>query len=215
MPGLPAGGGGQPVTDLYDGWWAAPMLDGSTACGQSGYAVFSVYAHERGLPWRDVEQQMQAAIERGDLVPWEATDVEPDWSASSTMMGGYLADIPYPHVRMYPDPTGRQRRRVRLRITQIMRHYHVSYFEAANPIWNGQTRTWQTAWDDEAGSGRQGVDFFDLYADARRYIDDVIREHFPPETHEIDGVADIDGEDRPTPAAAEARRAFRSAREGD
>jgi len=150
------------------------------------------------------------------LAPQRPADwQEPDWTKAGTRHhGGELADIPEPHIRLYPHEG--LRRPVRIRIVQLQRHYHVSIEECRNPVWDGQG--WREPNGDAEGAGRSFHPNFDLYADAKRFIADTVAEHFPAETHQIDTdlSAALDEHEYTGPDyLQEARRAARRARSGD
>lgn len=117
------------------------------------------------------------------------------------LSGGCLKDIPKPHVRQWPNDDG-VKRDVAFHVATYLSigcHYHVSFNQDANPIWNPQTNEeakptweaiqgtgygrrvigWQHAWDDEEGKGRVGGEVFSTKWKAARYIRLVVALVFP------------------------------------
>jgi len=88
--------------------------------------------------------------------------------AWGTTRGGYLADIPAPHLRRWPADA--RARRVTVDITSWIgvsigaRHYYCRVVEEDNPIWNpvletvgadaGKPHGWTYPWDDKEGKGQ-------------------------------------------------------------
>jgi len=162
---------------------------------------------------REPEQPASAAAKpaAGRPADWQ----EPDWTKTGTRHhGGELTDIPEPHIRLYPHEG--LRRPVRIRITQLQLHYHVSMVEGRNPVWDGTG--WREPNGDAEGAGQSFHPSFDLFADARRFIAETVAEHFPVETHQTDTdiSAALDEDEYVGPDyLQEARRAARRARSGD
>jgi hypothetical protein len=120
--------------------------------------------------------------------------------------GGYLKEIPKPHVRMFPNEKSKRRVSVAVMVYDLVggRHYRVSVTEEDNPIWNSHTQAehspnwkeiqgteygkkvvgWQVAWDDEEGKGLElysvGLDFLYQVED---FIRDAWENNFSDETH--------------------------------
>jgi hypothetical protein len=116
------------------------------------------------------------------------------------LRGGYLKDIPRPHIRKYPRWGPRL---VRISITRywgIGLHYSASIDEVANPLWNRLTHAekdpywegtergnevigWQVAWDDEEAKGRSFLSprCLSRYW-AYVWVQKIIAEHFQPES---------------------------------
>jgi hypothetical protein len=116
------------------------------------------------------------------------------------LRGGYLKDIPEPHIRKYPEFGPRL---VRISITRyygLGPHYTASIEEEDNPLWNRLTRAesdpywedtpsgeeiigWQVAWDDEEAKGRsffskRSKSWYRVYLWVRR----IVAKHFQPES---------------------------------
>lgn len=120
---------------------------------------------------------------------------------TSFTMGGLLADIPKPHVRMFP---GKKRRKVRCKISSFIglcpdaKHFYVSLQEEDNPILNLKDETWQSAWDDPEAKGKsfghydEGVGEFLTEEDAQKAIVAIFNREFSTKTH----VMVIDGYSR-------------------
>lgn len=116
-------------------------------------------------------------------------------------MGGNLADIPEPHIRLYPNP--HNRRPVKVSISQFwgFAHFWASLTEAENPIWNGTLHGpswgkhyenkvigWQLSWDDDEGKKvRRFEKECNTESEARRFIASTLKKHFPPDQYEIEG----------------------------
>lgn len=97
------------------------------------------------------------------------------------LTGGYLSEIPEPHIRMWPDTTGHGMERVlSIQVSRyemsVVKHYHVSWEQEFNAIWDSRTMAeenemyretsvadeivgWHKAWDDEEGRGEMGHNF--------------------------------------------------------
>jgi hypothetical protein len=113
----------------------------------------------------------------------------PDYDAGSSRHGGYLAEIPEPHVRMFPGP---RKRVVRVMPARIFRHYHTSMREQDNPIWDGRPKrgvltgpAWTTAWDDDEGKGRTLFEIFDNLTQVGLWVAKMTKLYFPAKTHEV------------------------------
>jgi hypothetical protein len=100
--------------------------------------------------------------------------------------GGYLREIPKPHVRMFADK--RRRRKVSVTIGVfygIGHHYHVTMSEEDNPIWNCAENCWQFAWDDKNYRGRIETGIFGLETQAIDYVKRTARRYFPKHSHRL------------------------------
>ena len=104
-------------------------------------------------------------------------------------IGGYLRDIPKPHVRRWPSPTGELREvRVRVGVYDIVggQHYYPDVWEEDNPIWNSIRLCWQVAWDDVEAKGRSYQHAgFERQMDARQWIANILAEHFPSSAYKV------------------------------
>lgn len=113
--------------------------------------------------------------------------------------GGYLADIPLPHVRAYP-AKGHLRRVTATIDTWIglsggAKHYYAKLDEDHNWIWHTERGQWQEAWDDREGKGLvlENKELF-THEDAQKWILQQYAEHFSDETHTLSW---RDNDDRP------------------
>ena len=108
---------------------------------------------------------------------------------SGRYSGGYLRDIPKPHVRHWPSPTGELRSvYVRVAIYDIVggQHYHPDIWEEDNPIWNSIKLCWHVAWDDTEAKGCSYQHAgFDRLMDARQWIADILAERFPASVYKV------------------------------
>lgn len=121
--------------------------------------------------------------------------------ANGRFSGGYIKNIPKPHIRQWPGhPT---KRRIRVQILQYAlaggRHYRADIKEEDNPIWNRLTHAeanpkwekiqgteygntvigWQMSWDDEEGKGRQFFsEAFKRWDQAVEWVRDIIDNKF-------------------------------------
>jgi hypothetical protein len=83
---------------------------------------------------------------------------KPDYSVTHTRHGGYLKDIPLPHIRMFPNKAG-HKRTVCLDVYSWLgigleaKHYYVRSRQEDNYIWNSHDALWQLAWGDNTGKG--------------------------------------------------------------
>jgi hypothetical protein len=104
-------------------------------------------------------------------------------SHAGLRFGGYLADIPQPHVRMFP---GRKRREVRVSVVKYYHHWYCRLTEEDNPIWDSKTGYWTGAWDDELYRGRtiQNAQHSSSTL-AILWLENAIAEEFPKGTHVI------------------------------
>lgn len=138
----------------------------------------------------------------------------PDFSKTeSYKSGGYLKDIPEPHIWYFKDAPNPRKRKVRVHIMRYYGqgpHYFVGMEQESDFIWDGRENTfrdepegWRRLWD--AGKGLDGWTFtegidpdkdpdeynkysihreFNSYHEARVVIDNVMKKFFP--NHEID-----------------------------
>ena len=104
------------------------------------------------------------------------------------LSGGYIKDIPEPHVRRWPSNG-------RLEVTVYInswvgyspgaKHWYSKVEESHNPIWNSDEQMWQQAWDDKDGRGQSfrnefapdgsGIHPLDQ---ARAWSLEIVKEHF-------------------------------------
>lgn len=110
--------------------------------------------------------------------------------------GGYLRDVPKPHNRKWPDSSDKRNVLVTVGVYQaIGEHYYVSIAEEHNPVWDtrdawvwgrpGEAIGWRKCWDDVEGQGKVFEGKFDLRCQADSFIQRIVSEHFPPETHRV------------------------------
>jgi hypothetical protein len=103
--------------------------------------------------------------------------------------GGYLRDIPDPHVRRWPgDAKPRDVRVHIMRYYGIGIHYYATVEEEDNPLWDEATQCWRVAWDDDAARGRH----FDSHAClsyhwAKWWAKAVLEKHFQGDTYRAIG----------------------------
>jgi hypothetical protein len=71
------------------------------------------------------------------------------------MYGGFLKDVPKPHIRLY-GPHSPKKRPVRVKVLSWVgtsaigaKHINVDFDVDNNPIWNADTEMWQQCWDDK------------------------------------------------------------------
>lgn len=110
-----------------------------------------------------------------------------DQELNHTMTGGYLREIPEPHVRYFSLP-GARRRRVRVLVgvfSGIGRHYHVSSKVEDDYIWNEARELWQNPWDAQFLAGAIDMQRFDSAHQARAYIEDVLTPKYPADAYEL------------------------------
>ena len=145
----------------------------------------------------------------------------PNWGRGAETHGGYLKDIPKPHVRMFPGP---RKRIVRVQAVNYYHHWHIRIIEDDNPIWDkspaymrpNEPRGWVETWDDEAGKGQSFLNSDHERRDlAQAWIVSILRRHFPPETHEVRDEMNGLKEDYEESDAVKVARMAINRREGD
>jgi len=104
--------------------------------------------------------------------------------------GGKLKDLTRrPYKRKYP---GKEKRQVRIsvmRFSGIGVHYFVSIREEYNFIWDKKEKTWREPWysyEDKKGRGQTFNSKFNTYAEAARYVKEILSEHFDMKTHKYE-----------------------------
>lgn len=106
---------------------------------------------------------------------------------ASKISGGYLKEIPTPHVRRWPSVVLRPVF-VHIAVYDVVggKHYYPDIKEQDNPIWNAKRECWQIAWDDEQARGRAFIHpGFNRLIDAHEWVASILAEHFPPTTHKV------------------------------
>lgn len=114
--------------------------------------------------------------------------------ATGYSRGGYLAQIPEPHQRRWPDDPAPRTVSVSVGRYSMGEHYHTQVQEEDNPLWdsspityyvpadhpkNGQPHNcWRCAWDDAAGRGRTWERTFRTEAAAYAWVESILAEHF-------------------------------------
>lgn len=120
---------------------------------------------------------------------------EQQYKSNSSSSGGYLNEIPEPHIRKFPNPYSK--RKVKITVSRYYGygiHYYVSIREDDNPIWNSERNLWTRAWDDKEGEGKTDTDLYfdgddnanirtDAYELAIGKAKMVLKRHFPD--HEV------------------------------
>jgi len=120
---------------------------------------------------------------------------EPNFNCQSIHTGGYLEEIPEPHIRMFPNGAGRKRE-VRVKLSTYVgtnaigaTHFYAAIKEEHNRVWNG--KYWQAPWDDDPEhTGREfgrnvRHNEFATALQAKTYAEKVIAEHFNSNEYEI------------------------------
>jgi len=109
--------------------------------------------------------------------------------------GGYLGELPYPHVRKYDDR--RRRRPITISVTSFGPealgggHFYVTLKEDENPILqlsstDGSNRpSWTLCWDDKDREGKWFEDRLNSESDAAHYIAVTFLEKFSSKTHTL------------------------------
>lgn len=111
---------------------------------------------------------------------------DPDYQASRHVWGGTIAEVPRPHIRWFPG--SRRKREVEVSVSVfegIGRHFHVGIIEEDNLLWDRKERCWRKCWQDREGMGKTFSARFTTEIAARRFIRNVIEEHFSRKTHKI------------------------------
>ena len=127
-----------------------------------------------------------------------------DYDAGGLRFGGYLEDIPKPHIRKWPGCPEKRKIKIRvMRYYSIGHHYHVSFEEEHNPIWDSKHNYWTIAWDDKDGKGKRDIDFymeedfpqtFRIRVVAVSKVKELVAKHFTDHEIEWDDYTDNDYE---------------------
>lgn len=101
--------------------------------------------------------------------------------------GGELVSVPKPHVRYYSlvNPH-KPKRGVKISVMKYYgagTHYYVSIKEDDNPIWNAKEHCWHYPADDVKGRGRDFEQKFNTLLEAKLFVRDKLKKHFPLSTH--------------------------------
>lgn len=137
----------------------------------------------------DTDEEEVIETDRGHVFPV-------DYNRDGKITGGYLEDIPEPHIRKWPGSP--HKRELTVRITRYYyegTHYYISIQEEENPLWNGtpyehdESRPvgWVVAWDDKEAQGKTDFNFntdtrFNYITEAKHAVDKIL-ENFPD--HEV------------------------------
>lgn len=120
--------------------------------------------------------------------------VPPDWTVTSSSMGGHLADVrPQPPVRKYPHKGCRRVVDVSISswvgISFMARHTYAKVEESHNPVWDGREGGrglhhpyWREPWDDPEGRGRRFQKDCLTREEAHDYIARIVKRHFSSKT---------------------------------
>jgi hypothetical protein len=118
--------------------------------------------------------------------------VPPDWTVSSSTMGGHLAEVrPQPPVRRYPHKGCKRVVDVSISswvgISFAARHTYARIVEAHNAVWDGRDGglchpCWTEPWDDPDGRGRRFEKDCLSREEAQAYIARIIKRHFSSRT---------------------------------
>lgn len=126
-----------------------------------------------------------------------------------SLIGGYLADVPEPHVWRHATGRGHYgRRHVRASVMKhgLNPHFYVRIEEENDEVWNAARGCWQspygvedseesrwtTMWWRGRSIDNPNYDGFIRVEDAQEYLSKTLREVFPAATHEVDFVANGD-----------------------
>jgi hypothetical protein len=76
-----------------------------------------------------------------------------DYQCRSTSSGGYLADVPKPHVRMFPNNAGVVQQisadvNSWMGLSEGAKHFYLRLRAEENPLWDPYYGLWRTCWDD-------------------------------------------------------------------
>lgn len=96
------------------------------------------------------------------------------------LSGGYLREIPKPHIRRYPN--SKSKRTLTIQVLQYpgFPHYFVVLRGEHNTIWNSQEEVWQEAWDDKEGAAPyHDSGELDNYQEVLDWIEANAEKYFP------------------------------------
>lgn len=109
-----------------------------------------------------------------------AAQIKAMLDASCSHHGGYLHEVPEPHIRMCSLPG--YRRVVVVKNLKFIAggHYYVSITEEDDPVWDAKQQGWRYAWDDEKKRGRSFDARYSHIRFVQPWIDRTIAQHFSP-----------------------------------
>jgi hypothetical protein len=119
--------------------------------------------------------------------------VPPDWTVTSSAMGGHLAEVrPQPPVRRFPHKGCKRIVDVSISswvgISLGARHTYAKVEEAHNAVWDGRddgglhSPRWTEPWDDREGRGREFQKDCLTREEAHAYIASIVKRHFSSKT---------------------------------